>query len=794
MKVFPNARSDLLTLLDLAKDNGELLAKDNGELLAKDNGELLAKNGELLFLIAQCSEAEGDELNAAKSYRAVIDNRAPQRLEAYSRLASLLRKKPGQEKQADQLIEKMVNEEPKNYKVYLERGRYHSHQALAEVEPRRSQFLENARTDFQQADALAPGVPEVILERAKAVTTGKSGRSDARQILERGLKDAPKSVELYVALANLELQDGQTSKAIAKLEDGLKEQRESVRLHTRLAEILAQHGDTGKLLLHIEELKKLSFDVAFIQYITAYYHVNLRQYQVARQILVPLLAAMGSRSHLAVPINLLLAQCYSELGEPQMQQDAYGRALFSNSGDVNAKLGYIRTQIQQGDFDGAIEGYRDIERSPDLVEKVPQVRLKLAELLIERNRQQPLAKQDWIDVERLVEDATRAAPESIEPIILRAKLIVARDRTRIAEAREIVREARKHFPKSVELWNAEAHILSGLWEDAQANPVGKQRRVDEALAFLQAAEGQIGDSVELRVERGELWAAKTGPQVAPTLSGLAKDAEKFSKPDRRKLLNALAAELVFQQNFEEASRLWSQLAEDDPDDITLRRRLLDLAIRIGNKKEIEKNIAQIERIEGDEGMQGRYCRVLYKIWQIDQVSDQKSRQELRTRARTSLADLRTRRPDWSVIPLWFAQLDEQELDEREKELDEKEKQEKRAGIVNSYIEAINLGERSSAVVRRVVELLFAQGKASEALALFNRIPVESQLAGDLGRKVAQVAIDHQDFQRAEEIAQDCGCQPTQLEGSIGSCPDSAGSRTSGSGRKRTQGFRRAWQG
>ena len=98
----------------------------------------------------------------------------------------------------------------------------------------------------------------------------------------------------------------------------------------------------------------------------------------------------------------------------------------------------------------------------------------------------------------------------------------------------------------------------------------------------------------------------------------------------------------------------------------------------------------------------------------------------------------------------MAELDEQELNQGG--LDETQKREKLEGIVNSYIEAINLGERDSVIVRHVVELLFAQGHGSEALVLFNRIPVASQLAGDLGHKVAQVAIEHRDFQRAEEIA------------------------------------------
>ena len=92
------------------------------------------------------------------------------------------------------------------------------------------------------------------------------------------------------------------------------------------------------------------------------------------------------------------------------------------------------------------------------------------------------------------------------------------------------------------------------------------------------------------------------------------------KEDRRKLLSALAIGLVHLQDFEGASRLWSQLAEQEPDDLDLWLNLLDLAIQIGRKDQIEKNIAQIQRIEGGDGLMGRYCQARYLIWQAAPAS------------------------------------------------------------------------------------------------------------------------------------------------------------------------------
>ena len=124
---------------------------------------------------------------------------------------------------------------------------------------------------------------------------------------------------------------------------------------------------------------------------------------------------------------------------------------------------------------------------------------------------------------------------------------------------------------------------------------------------------------------------------------------------------------------------------------------------------------------------------------------------LRTQARVLLNELASRRRDWSVIPLALAQLEQQELLYQDKLTDE-EIQAKEESIIHSYRRAIELGERSSAVVRDAVRLLFKNKRGSEALDLLNSVPLESQLTGALGRQVSSFAVDSRDFLRAKEIA------------------------------------------
>ena len=126
------------------------------------------------------------------------------------------------------------------------------------------------------------------------------------------------------------------------------------------------------------------------------------------------------------------------------------------------------------------------------------------------------------------------------------------------------------------------------------------------------------------------------------MNNLSQNIEPFSKEDRHKLLNGLATEFRRLQDLQGASRLWSQLAEQEPNDLELRLNLLELAFQTANSDEIDKNIKQIEQIEGNDGLLGRYCQVRYLIWQAERamVKEPQEALRLRTKARVLLKSWR----------------------------------------------------------------------------------------------------------------------------------------------------------
>jgi cellulose synthase operon protein C len=682
-------------------------------------------DGDLLFLMGRCCEDESNDVNAVKWYRKAIEYNAPQRIEAYQRLATVLRSQLGQPKDADRAIEEMVNSAPDNYLVYLERGRY-----------RRQFGLGGSEVDFRKALELAEGSADVYLELAKAIET-ESGYDAAREILEKGLKKAPASTEIYGALTSLELRNGHFDRAVETLENGLKSPADKGNLHWTLANVLAIRGDTGKLRLQIEELRKIGYPDILLKFLTAHYCINSADFMKARQILVPLESVAILGADLKARINDMLARCYSQLGEPGMQQEAYVRALAANPQDVTAKMGLIDRMVKDGEFEAAINEYRK------LVKTTPKVGLPLADLLIIRNRQRRASQADWNEVKGLIDAVEKLLPRSVEPLVIRAEFYSAQ--SKFTEAWDELTRAKRRFAKSVAVWNAQARLLS------------IQKRFDEAQGLLDQAKNVLGDQVDLRLQRAKLSAMRGGPQVVKDLNDLAQNLEPFSKEDRRKLLNGLATELRQQQDLQGAIHLWSRLAEQEPNDLELRLTLLDLALQTANGAEIEKNIKQIGTIEGSTGVLGRFCQVRYLIWQAQQAVRKDPQEALRrrTEARVLLNELASRRPDWSVIPLALAHLEQEELQQEllyQAKLTDDEIQAKEESIIHSYRRAIELGERGSAVVRDTVKLLFKNKRGSEALDLLNSIPLESQLAGDLGRQVTRYAVENRDFLRAEDIA------------------------------------------
>ena len=144
--------------------------------------------------------------------------------------------------------------------------------------------------------------------------------------------------------------------------------------------------------------------------------------------------------------------------------------------------------------------------------------------------------------------------------------------------------------------------------------------------------------------------------------------------------------------------------------------MTELALRTGNKIEIEKRIQQIEAMEGKGGPIGIVCKVRYLLWQAQPAytKDKDQRVAFRTTARALLNELSDRRKEWNLVSLLQADLGEQEL--AEPGLDQAQKLEKANALISCYLSAIGKGDRQPQVVNRVYTLLRSAGRTDEAIS------------------------------------------------------------------------------
>jgi cellulose synthase operon protein C len=697
---------------------GGMFEKARGYL--KSLLETTPDDGHLEYLMARCNEQDGEFARAADYYRDAIKHEAPEQLEASQGLGMLLRDKLGQREEADRVIDAMVNSAPADYRVYLGRGLYR--------EGDRTRGGPKGGDDLRKAQQLAPGRPEVYLELARAVERESGGLDAAREVLDKGLATAPKAIELYLALSNLEQRAGRVDRATDALELGLKALPEEINLRGQLALLLANRGDTGRLLTQVTELERIGANRSFTQYLMACYYYNKHEFFQARQILAPLQPEVVGAPVLKSLVNLLLARCYAELSEPELQWEATLRALSVDPKNMTARLNWIQALIARGDLDEAIREYRTM-----FAEQPGMVRVPLASLLLDRNRRLPPAQRQWDEAERLINEAAAASPGAPEPVLLRAQML--QDRDQEAKALDVLETARGRFPKHPGPWIAQADILI------------RQKKLDEAQGVLDRARQQLGDRVDLRLLRARLAVARGGLQVVPALNELARGIEPFSREDRRRLLTDLAFELARQQDLAGAAQAWSRLVEQEPERLMPRFQLFDLALQTKNREQAEGQIRAITKL--DEQF-GQFCRAQFLVWQAQGEAEAAAKEKIRGEARVLLSDLKARRPDWLRVPLALARLSEQELDEAG--LDDAQKREKLESTINSYRRAIELGLRDPGIVRHVVELLFRAGRGSEALEVYSQIPALVQLTGDLGRRASQIALANRDYRHAEEIA------------------------------------------
>ncbi len=665
----------------------------------------------LLRQMGRCEEARGQYAAAAGWYGRAI-RQQPHEVESYDRLARLLRHRLGQPEQGDQKMEDLVAANEGSVQAHLARARYYR-EVSTEDEAARATALKRAAEAIDRALALAPQDVDVLLEAAE-VAQAQGNLAGARTSLQNGMKLGPRNVRVYQALARLEAKAGQRAAAIDCLRRGLQAAPNQGELLWTLAELLIESGETAEAESTLARLDQIAYTPPLVDYLKARVLMRKEQWHAAARAFEAVLPPLTDTPDLAKRVHLFLGECYGHLGDSERQYAAFRQAVAIDPLWVPGCLALGATLASQGRIDEALESYQRITAAD------PRAKVLMARLMMLRTLRLPPARRQWADVEKLLDEATRHLPDSVEIPLLRAEIQANQDQPDArAKAWQLVAEARDRRPKEPAFWLALADLAP--------------RQGKDPLAVLEEAEHTLGDVVPLRLARARYWAEHGGKEAAPALAQLAGGLVRFPNAERQQLLLALAEAHVQIGARREASRLYQQLAERKPNDLQVRLRMFDLAVELNDDGVLASLIDEVRRIEGEEGALWRYGKAVL-LTRRARAGDKSGLGE----AETLLAAAATRRPNWARVPLCRG-----EIAEINGDLDT---------AVSQYQRAIELGERSPVVVRRAVQLLYERHRYAEADQLLQHLQEHAPQLADLDRLGAEVALHQRAADRAVRLA------------------------------------------
>jgi tetratricopeptide (TPR) repeat protein len=712
----------LMRFSDAQRHLKVLLGKDEpGE--KGDGRKYTPEDGELEFLIGQCAEGEPNSASAALWYRDAIAH-APGQIDCFVRLAELLRTRLLDSNGADRVMDAqevnngLIAANPRNFRAYLARGLY-----------RRKYKIDGADQDVARALELAPEDADALLT-ATAFAIDRGELELARRQVELGLKLHPRSWRLSAALAWIERKTGRTQEAQACLRRGIDaspEQEGRLQLLWALAEEVIEQGDWTEAKRLYERLAKEGVQPDLLKFLDARITAAEGKWPEAVTKLEALYPLLEAKPELALQADLILGFCYQQLGDLERRYLAFHRAAAHDPGGVSGHLGLAAALEDMGRIEealGEIRRVRDQTAGTGIAE---------ARLLILRNMRRPSAQRDWAEVDQVLDKLSQTNRAAPEVIIMRAEALVAQGHLDLAHA--LLKTASDHETGRIEFWIALAELAE------------RRETPEAALSILKEAEQRFGDRIELRLAQASYWARRGGPEALKVLGQLEGDLDTFGADDQERLLRSLGDAHLQLGDTAGAYGFVTRLAGQRPSDPTLRFAQFELALKLGDEAEMQLAVEQTRKLEdelrGPEDRRGvlwRCARGRHLLWLANRRGRAAIKKEEIDEARVLLAEARSQRPTWALVPL-----SEAELDELTSNPD---------GAIKGYLRAIELGMNSADVVRRTVQLLYDHRRYDEADEVIKKLLERGLGSSDLRlqRLAAEVSLRANDRARALEMA------------------------------------------
>lgn len=526
---------------------------------------------------------------ARRAYETAIA-RAPGEPLGYQRLAQLLWKNAGKPAEARTVLDRMIAALPQEPQAYYARARFESF--LAEEVSHRGQAVnpDAALSDLRRVLELDPENADASLLLAEILQKGRDVPA-AHAILRDAVGLYPRDLRFVRSLAWLELVRGNVPASMAVLEDGLRHSPDGFDLLVPLADLLVQQGDTTRSAEIMRRLEARRAPAVQVNYLKARVAMRDRKWAEAVNTLETLRGDTLKLPGLETQLNLLLAVCFEKTGDTDAQEKALKRVTGTDPGNVTARVGLATVYLNQGRFDDAAREYETAARSPYAPPSVHAqlIRLKMRRLASPRNGG---PADEWTRLEQAVSAAVaKFGPMSSDVAALRAEVAAAQGKH--DEAIKLLRQETTRRPGDTRLW-------AGLAE-MSANAAGTAA----GLAVMDEAQATAGDGPDIRLARARLYAREPG-RVRP-IDPLAERIDTWAEADQLRLLYGLVE--VYDQAGDRAKVVHTlrRIAAHRPSDAALWMRLHERAAEENDAAVTGEARAALAKIEGDGGPSVLVC-------------------------------------------------------------------------------------------------------------------------------------------------------------------------------------------
>ena len=624
--------------------------------------------------------------------------------DVYVILALLLQDRLEDPDLAGQVMDQMVKVNPESSKAYVQRATYHQ----------KNKNKDAAKTDIDKALELDPNDADVILLAAQVAVENKEFDA-ARAHIQRGIEHHESDERMYRTLASVEIAQGNMDKALVHVDRGLERISDSFELLNYKANLQLQEKNIDGTRETIKEMKEKNFPAELRDFVQSrLFMLEGKWIEAQRELerIRPLIMITQNRNNLVPRLDVLLGQCYERLGQNDLALSRYERAWSADATLDSARFGANRLRAQQGIQQAVVSQSNSFQRE------------------IDRQMRRPEAQRDWRTVDRQLNELIKVRKiEGAAAEILRAQVLIMQKR--FDEARQVLSRARKDYSE-------EERVLLTAVKLIISEPNGD---LNQAIKILNRAEEQFGTTLMIHITRADLIRRFGGDDSQQQLLALEADVDNLSKEDQESFWRFLAAIYHQLQQLDSSRRCLQHVADVKLNDLPVRIKLFDLALANDDEETIQKAQEDILQLVGSkEDSTWQYCeasRLLRNVRLVILQGNQRDDAVL-AEAQQLVDQIIDSRPTWheahnlqAIIDTLKGQYDK---------------------AIENFTLAMDLGPPNPSLAFRLVHLLYAKRRYSEAWSMMQLIP-EEQRGIIPGQIVAGIALQMQHVDEALVAAQ-----------------------------------------